>query len=109
MTESAKEKIIDIYAKAIQYKLTGYDFAEEILSLPSGLRAVRECNDHPHPNRQAFADLCACKGTGHISREIPVSEALGIPRMISDGSAIVSYAYGKPAIILPTGERLEVG
>lgn len=89
---------------------------EDPLSQPSGLRAVRECEHYA----KGYADeLCeACKGTGQISREIPVSEAAEIPGKVLSGDVLyypeershrTNELWHNAYFLLPSGERVEGG
>lgn len=121
MTESLREEIADVITCCIVQGEDNSSFiAEQILSLPSGLRAVRECEDCGatggkvfYKSGQAHVDSIGkcpkCQGTGLISRDIPISEAVEIPRMIIDGTANLHGDTDNAwDILLPSGERVEV-
>jgi hypothetical protein len=76
--------------------------ADEILALPSGLVAVRECacNDKGYDSKKGTMDKCQyCSGAGRIERDIPISEALELFK--SKMNKTIMW-------VTPSGERVEV-
>lgn len=88
------------------------------LSQLSGLRAVRECDNcegtgRVQPMLALYDGKCPLCTNGLRSREIPISEAVEILRHWANPDAIREYYHsqnnGEIYILLPSGERAEVG
>lgn len=89
--------------------------AEAILTLPSGLEAVRKCTDHTLQVWDLVSDTTKCidcNGTGEIIRDLSIQETIDIMENIVLGT-YEKYTRSGAKILptplyLPSGERVRL-